>query len=327
MTSAGLDEGLVAQLRGDLLAAARRAPIRRQLIQEWELSSVERWSFADGGSLVCKIAAAPFTGEATVLRALNERESAVPVLHGYTMRPDGLGMLMDDLGQASRTATSAEAAAAARWVHAVDGIAGLAIFDQAGLTHLPRQALDALDALRRQGRYTDTRHQIGSVLRRLATIAPRLAEGTERPPFGLCHGEFHRTSLHVNRTGCHLVDWAKAFIGPGLLDLATWFGTRTPPEPRPLTRLIRAYVAAGGHPDAEADRGGLPAARWALGWHRVWAAWWLLTTTAAGHHRPDTDRRHAHVVLRQLRGAAHLLDTSSPDPGTACPPLKAERSS
>ncbi|MEW2385581.1 aminoglycoside phosphotransferase [Micromonospora sp. NPDC047707] len=325
MNTARLDENIVAQLRCDLVTAARRVPTGRQVIQEWELSAVERLSLSDGSSLVCKVAVAPFTGEAIVLRALNERDAAAPVLHGYAMRPEALGMLMDDLGDPIRAATSAEAVAAARWVHAVDGITGLPTFDHAGLARLPGQSLDALAGLRGQERFPDTSHQIEEVLERLAAVAQRRADGAERSPFGLCHGEFHRSSLHVSRTGCHLVDWAKAFTGPGLLDLATWFGTRTPPEPRLLTRLIRAYVGAGGHPDAEADRGGLPAARWALGWHRVWAAWWFLTTAAAGHHRPDTDRRHAHVVLRQLHGAAQLLDAAPA--GASRPQVEAGRSS
>lgn len=314
MNSTRLDEHLVAQLRCDLLTAARRAPTGRQAIQEWELSTVERLFLSDGNSVVCKVAAHPFTGEAAVLRTLNEHDAAVPTLHGYAMRPHALGMLMDDLGDPIRPPTTAEAAAAARWVHAIHGISGLPTFDQAGLARLPGHALDALAALRQQERFPDSR-PLEELLQRLAAVAPYRVDGAERPPFGLCHGEFHRSSLHVSRTGCRLVDWAKAFTGPGLLDLATWFGTRTPPEPHRLTRLIRAYINAGGHPDAAADRGGLPAARWALGWHRVWAAWWFLTTAAAGHHRPDTDRRHAQVVLRQLHGAAQLLGATLPTNG------------
>ncbi|MEU1241034.1 aminoglycoside phosphotransferase [Micromonospora parva] len=311
MSSDNLDEQLCTQLRGDLLAASRRVPTRRHIIHEWELSSVERWFFPDGNSLICKIATAPFTGEATILRALNNQQALVPLLNGYTMRPNGLGMLMEDIGEPSRTATFAEAAAMAQWVHATADIPNLPTFDEAGLARLPEQGLDALDELRRQGRFTDA-EGIEAVLQRLAATARHRADGAERPPFGLCHGEFHRTSLHVSRAGCRLVDWAKAFTGPGLFDLATWFGTRTPTEPRLLTRLIQAYVAAGGHPDAEADRGGLPAARWALGWYRMWAAWWLLTTTAAGHHAASSDRRHTQVVLRQLQGALDLLVTPSP---------------
>ncbi|MBM0274825.1 aminoglycoside phosphotransferase family protein [Micromonospora tarensis] len=319
MSSDKLDEQLCTQLRGDLLAASRRVPTRRHIIQTWELSSVERWFFPDDSSLICKIATTPFTGEATVLRALNNQQAPVPLLNGYTMRPDGVGMLMEDLGEASRTATFAEAAATARWVHATAGIPNLPTFDEAGLARLPEQGLDALDELRRQGRFTHDAEGIEAVLQRLAATARHRADGAERPPFGLCHGEFHRTSLHVSRAGCRVVDWAKAFTGPGLLDLATWFGTRTPTEPRLLTKLIHAYVAAGGHPDAEADRGGLPAARWALGWHRVWAAWWLLTTAAAGHHPASADRRHTQVVLRQLQGAVDLFG--------APPPISASRPS
>ncbi|RKN50446.1 phosphotransferase [Micromonospora endolithica] len=325
MTTGSLDEYLVAQLRCDLLTAARRVPTRRQAMQTWELSTVERLFFADGSSVVCKVAVAPFTGEAALLQALNEREARVPLLHGYAMRPQALGMLMDDLGDATRAATFAEAAATARWVHATTGITGLPTFDQTGLARLPGQALHALSCLRQQGRFADA-GLIEKALERLAVVAPRRADGADRPPFGLCHGEFHRSSLHVSRTGCRLVDWAKAFTGPGLLDLATWFGTRTPHEPRLLTQLIRAYVRAGGHPDAEANRGGLPAARWALGWHRVWAAWWFLTTAAAGHHQPDTDRRHTQIVLRQLHGAAQLLEVApSTDAGGLT--MKAGRSS
>lgn len=326
MNSAKLDERILTQLRGDLLAASRRAPTRRHIIHEWELSSVERWFFPDGSSLICKIASAPFTGEATVLRTLNSRQAPVPLLDGYAMRSDGLGMLMEDLGAPSRTATFAEAAAVARWVHATAGIPSLPTFDEAGLARLPGQGLDALDELRRQGRFTQDAEGIEAVLQQLAATARHRADGAERPPFGLCHGEFHRTSLHVSRTGCRLVDWAKAFTGPGLLDLATWFGTRTPTEPRLLTKLIHAYVAAGGHPDAEADRGGLPAARWALGWHRVWAAWWLLTTAAAGHHQASADQRHTQVVLRQLRAAVDLLG-APPLIGASRPSSTAGRSS
>ncbi|MET7710302.1 hypothetical protein [Micromonospora sp. NPDC005413] len=52
-------------------------------------------------------------------------------------------MLIDDLGDPRRTATSAEAAGAAGWVHAVVLTPGLPTVEQAGLARLPRQALDA----------------------------------------------------------------------------------------------------------------------------------------------------------------------------------------
>ncbi|MBQ0994948.1 aminoglycoside phosphotransferase, partial [Micromonospora sp. H61] len=179
MNSTRLDEQLRTQLRGDLLAASRRAPTRRHIIQTWELSSVERWFFPDGSSLICKLATAPFTGEATVLRALNNQQAPVPLLNGYTMRPIGLGMLMEDLGEPSRTATFAEAAATARWVHATAGIPSLPTFDKAGLARLPGQGLDALDELRRQGRFTHDAEGVKAVLQRLAATARHRADGAE----------------------------------------------------------------------------------------------------------------------------------------------------
>ncbi|MER7471714.1 aminoglycoside phosphotransferase [Micromonospora sp. NPDC000018] len=307
MSASGLDEDIVDQLRCDLLVGARRVPIGRQVVQAWELSSVERLFLSDDSSLVCKIAAAPFTGEAAVLRALNEREAPVPLLHGYALRHKALGMLMEDLGDPLRPPTVPEAAAAACWVHAIPSLIGLPTFDQVMLAQLPERALDALAVLHQQARFLDG-GRITLLLQSLSAVAQNRADGAERPPFGLCHGEFHPTSLHVSNIRCHLVDWAKAFTGPGLLDLATWFGTAA--EPARLSQLIHAYIRTGGHPDAGADRGGLPAARWALGWHRMWAAWWFLTTAAAGHHRPATDRHHTQVVLRQLLGAAQLLNAT-----------------
>jgi hypothetical protein len=303
-----IDAASADQLRRDLLTAAGHERAGRQVIQEWELSTVQRLHLIDGSSVICKLATSPFTGEAAVLRYLNEHGAAVPHLHGYTLRPQALGMLMEDLGDPLRPATIAEAAAVARAIHAIPPVPALPVFDQRTLARLPEQALAALDELHRQGRFVDTSAE--DLLRRLAAVAGRRADGAEREPFGLCHGEFHRSSLHVSRTGCRLVDWAKAFTGPGLLDLATWFGTRSAADPAQLTRLIRAYVAAGGSTDAHSDRGGLPAAQWALGWHRVWAAWWFLTTAAAGHHQPHTDGPHAQVVHRQLHAAVQLLDAA-----------------
>ncbi|MEV0428238.1 aminoglycoside phosphotransferase [Micromonospora sp. NPDC050495] len=318
-----IDAALADQLRRDLLTAAGHQRTGGQVIQEWELSTVQRLYLSDGSSVICKLATSPFTGEAAVLRSLNEHGAAVPHLHGYTLRPQALGMLMDDLGDPIRPPTTAEAAAAARAVHAIPPMPTLPAFGQQTLARLPEQALAALDALHRQGRFLDA-GLIGELLRRLAVVAGRRADGAEREPFGLCHGEFHRSSLHVRRTGCRLVDWAKAFTGPGLLDLATWFGTRTTTRPAQLTSLIRAYVAAGGSPDAHSDRGGLPAAQWALGWHRVWAAWWFLTTATAGHHQPHTDSHHTQVVHRQLHAAAQLL-TAAPHAAGSRQPTTAER--
>ena len=113
--------------------------------------------------------------------------------------------------------------------------------------------------------------------------------------------------MHIGASGWRLLDFAMALHGPGLLDLAAWSGLRRPADPATVRRLIKQYVGVGGHRDALADRGGLPAERWALGWHRVQAAPWLLDCTVTGIDGPDTDARHIEVLRRQLTGALDLL--------------------
>jgi hypothetical protein len=91
-----------------------------------------------------------------------------------------------------------------------------------------------------------------------------------------------------------------ALVGPGLLDLASWSGLRRPADPPATRRLIEQYARAGGHHEALAERGGLPAERWALGWHRVRAAHWLLNCVIIGIDRPETNVRHIEVLRRRL---------------------------
>jgi len=49
-----------------------------------------------------------------------------------------------------------------------------------------------------------------------------------------------------------------------------------------VAALIGEYVKAGGPPEAGAPRGGLPAERWALGWHRVWVSDWYAEQVERG---------------------------------------------
>lgn len=52
---------------------------------------------------------------------------------------------------------------------------------------------------------------------------------------------------------------------------------------------------------------GLPAEHWALGWHRVQAATWLLAYATSGVDKPATDPRRLVVLRRQLTSARELL--------------------
>ncbi|MFC7483072.1 hypothetical protein ACFQX7_27985 [Luedemannella flava] len=93
--------------------------------------------------------------------------------------------------------------------------------------------------------------------------------------------------------------------------LACWTwqpgSARHRPDHDRVAHLLGLYVAAGGHPDALASRGGLPAATWALGWHRVWAAAWFIEQAATGAFDATTDTAHGVIVHRQLTSAAALL--------------------
>lgn len=296
-------------LRQDLLAETGAAMTASETIRIWELSGVERLHLSNGSSVIFKFAVAPFTAEADTLIKLASHGIPVVAVKAWAINGNALGMLTEDFGVPLRVATEDDAAIAAARLHAHPPLEHLDSLHEEALASLPEQGLAALAALERQGRFLDA-GDIRRALQRLASVAKARAAGAERPPFGVCHGELHPTSLHVAASGTRLLDLAKAFNGPGLLDLATWFGTRAPAEAEQLNRLIHAYVQVGGHPGVAACRGGLPAAWWALAWHRIWAAHWFLTNAAAGHHDRTTDDAHQMIIRRQLTAAATVLTLS-----------------
>ncbi|MET9263749.1 hypothetical protein [Amycolatopsis sp. NPDC004079] len=276
-------------------------------IRIWRLSAVERLRLRDGTSVVFKYALAPFTGEHIVLADLARHGIRVPAVRAATVIDGMLGMILEDLGDPVRDPTEHDAAAAAVHLHGADVPAGLDRLGERDLAALPGQALAYLDQLQADGRYGDSR-DLRNLLAALAQVAARRAAGAERPPFGLCHGELHPSAIHIGPGGWRVLDFAMALHGPGLLDLASWPGLRRPADPPSTRSLIEQYIRAGGHPAALDDRGDLPAERWALGWHRVQAAHWLLGCAIHGIDTPDTDTRNATVLRRQLSGAVDLLD-------------------
>lgn len=125
-------------------------------------------------------------------------------------------------------------------------------------------------------------------------------------PFGLCHSEFHPTSLHISERGWRLSDFTRGFTGPGLLDLASWHGTLDDPQPERTHELIKSYVAAGGPHEALAMRGGLDAASWALGWHRVWVVDWFAEQIERGWAQ-GAEHKWTTAISRHLSEARTLL--------------------
>lgn len=282
--------------------------VRREPIRVWELSGVERLRLEGGATAILKYAAEVFANEPAVLNHAADHGVPVPWVLASTPQNDGgVAMLMEDLGEEARKANAYDAVTAALAVHTCPIMAGLPVLDAAALAELPGRALDCLRALRDAGRWKDT-HDIGIALERLALVAEHRAAGADIPPFGMTHSEFHPTSIHVGPRGLRILDWAKAFTGPGLLDLVSWQGTPEPLDRAAVAGLISDYVTAGGPTTAQAQRGGVSAVDWASGWHRMWVIEWYLDvclTWLPGH--PENDALTQQVVRRHLKEATACL--------------------
>lgn len=303
-----MDDAIGARLCAELCTEAGFAgEPTREPMRAWSLSAVERLRFPDSTTAIFKFAGEPFTGEDKALTLAAAGGVPVPVLYGSAVREGVLGMVMEDLGQPVREAMAEDGARAAVNLHAVRPSEVLGVtLNAAGIRRLPSRALTHLAYLQQVGRWTEG-SDLTEMLTALDKAAPTRAEGAELLPFGLCHSEFHPTSLHIGESGWRLLDFARAFNGPGLLDLASWPGTLEVADPARVRSLIESYIAAGGHPDALARRGGLTAENWALGWHRIWIVEWFMDQAAHWIADPATDLTYLQAIRRHLDEAVHLL--------------------
>ncbi|SDH28160.1 Phosphotransferase enzyme family protein [Sinosporangium album] len=292
-------DALLARLLDDL----GQGPAEREEVRVWARSGVERLHLADGTSVVFKYAEGPFAAEHHALAVAEDGGLPVPARLAISHPPELLGMLLIDLGPTEREATDAEGAALAVRVHAVTDTKDLPVLDEQGLAAMPekiRTRLTRHDRGRSDlGLLTETAHA-------LTKVADARAARAELAPFGLCHSEWHPTSIYVTENETYLLDFARAFRGPGLLDLASWHGTIDAPDPAKLSELITSYIAAGGPEEAAAGRGGLSPARWALGWHRVWVADWFTQQLTIGWAEGAEDA-WISAISRHLTEAALLL--------------------
>lgn len=298
---------LHAALLDSLLTLADRSTAGREEVRVWSMSGVERLTFPDSTTAIFKYAKKPFDAEDQALRLADASGVPVPKLHASAVVDGWLGMLLEDLGTPVRDADDLDGAAAAVVLHHTRTAPALPVLDESGLRALPGRALDHLGHLRKADRWQGT-DDIERALEQIAQAAAVRAAGATRSPFGWVHSEFHPTSLHIGKRGWRLLDFARAFTGPGLLDLASWHGTLETPDPARLRAFLESYVSAGGSAEALDRRGGLTAERWALGWHRMWAVEWFMEQSIRWINDPATDPAYIKVVRRHLTDILQLLE-------------------
>ncbi|MEV5522319.1 phosphotransferase family protein [Streptomyces pseudogriseolus] len=296
-----------AELLDNLLTATGQTTAARKEVRVWSMSGVERVAFPDGSTAIFKYAKKPFDCEDQALRLARTLGVPVPEVHASAVLDGGLGMLMEDLGPSVREADDLDGVAAAVVLHGTRTAPALPVLDQQRLRMLPARALEHLERLRKADRWHDA-DDVEDALDRIAQAAEARSVGATLEPFGWVHSEFHPTSLHIGERGWRLLDFARAFTGPGLLDLASWHGTIDPPHPVRLRVFLEQYVTAGGTPDALVPRGGLTAENWALGWHRMWAVEWFMEQSIRWINDPDTDPAYIKAVRRHLTDVLHLLE-------------------
>ncbi|MFC8079114.1 phosphotransferase family protein [Streptomyces sp. NPDC057307] len=296
-----------AELLDNLLTVAGRATGTREEVRVWSMSGVERVTFLDGATAIFKYAKRPFDKEDQALRLARTLGVPVPRIHASAVLDGWLGMLMDDLGPTAREADDLDGVAAAVVLHGARTAPALPVLHEERLRTLPARALEHLGRLRKAERWQDT-DDVEDALDRIAQAAETRSAGATTAPFGWVHSEFHPTSLHIGKQGWRLLDFARAFTGPGLLDLASWHGTIEPAHPASLRVLLERYVTAGGTPEALARRGGLNAEGWALGWHRMWAVEWFMEQSVRWINDPATDPAYTKAVRRHLTDVLDLLE-------------------
>ncbi|WP_201296753.1 MULTISPECIES: hypothetical protein [unclassified Nocardiopsis] len=302
-----MDTTQIDRFREMVTAKAGLAPTSVEVLHSWALSHVERLTLPDGDTVVFKAAREPFTHEDDALVSARQTGMNVPRLFTVIRKATTLGMLMQDLGRSVREPGEKDGAAAAVRLHSAAVPDFLAPCGTGWLASLPRRALRTLDVLREQRRWEGA-GDIATMLHTIAQAAPTRTEGTLLRPYGWVHSEFHPTSLLITADDhVFICDLARAFHGPGLLDLVSWHGTITPADPDRARAFLERYVHAGGPAEALHDRGGLTAQEWALGWHRVWIVEWYLAQAAQWIANPADDPVYEHVVRTHTAEAAQLL--------------------
>ena len=288
-------------------ATTARNVIRRETLSDWQLSRVERVYLDDGSTIILKRSKSPLVDEGRVLSGLRDSDIPVPSLHLAHLEGDVLTLVMEDAGPPKRQPTVSDAAEMAVRIHATPPPAGLSVLHREALLAFPVKMRQGIDELASSGRWGRTHHMF-ILLTGIEDAAPSLVQGATHPPFGLCHSEFHPTSVPIGTKRTVVIDWAQAYVGPGLLDLASWFqyGAR-PPTSEQCRSMIDAYAAAGGPEEALEPRGSLPPEDWAPFWNRLWVVEWFVRSCTSWMKDLTQDLVWEDAVERHLREALSFV--------------------
>ena len=296
---------------GEMLALVRQVRsgskvVDREVLQSTRLSRVERVTLEDGATYIAKRATHLLIDEVDTIRAL--RGSPIPMADMYVadIKGESLTMLMEDLGPIKIQPTIEDAGEMAARMTQTTPPDHLPTEGRESLERLPQNIRIGIEQLVSLGTWENP-DRIRRPVEDIVKSASELGSGTEIRPFGLCHREYHPTSLHIGTKKTALVDWQRTYVGPLLPCLANWFPIADAPNLEACRQLIKAYVSKGGDPEAQEKRGYLRPESWAFFWQRVGAAEWWINSQIKRQTSDTQDGSWQRAVERVIVDAQWLL--------------------
>jgi hypothetical protein len=296
---------------GEMLALVRQVRadsevVDREVLQSTRLSRVERVIIDDGTTYIAKRGTHLLVDEVDTIRSLHGSPIPIAELYVADIKGESLTMLMEDLGPVKIQPTIEDAAEMAVRMTQTTPPDHLPTEGRESLERQPQNIKSGIEQLVSLGTWENP-DRIRRPLDDIVKAASDLSSGTELRPFGLCHREYHPTSLHIGTKKTALVDWQRTYVGPLLPCLVNWFPIADAPNLKACRRLIKAYISEGGDPEAQEKRGDLRPESWAFFWQRVGAAEWWINSQINWQTNDTQDGSWQRAVERAIVDAQWLL--------------------